>query len=598
MRSSPRLAPDSTHTIQNLGDYSMKSLVVLTLLFCCLTVPALAGEEVPVRFENRDYLGLSVGARNGLDQSHPDGEGGITSPTTGELRDRSNSLIGRFTVIYADEFDATAHIDQIQTGRSLDEADHAAIPGLDMGFLTFSLLDDSRYFVIDKGWESEFGDEFAHGAKGVLYTADGATGGLFTLVSVGQTESIGRVDNYAQGFFNHDLKTIEFRSYVDQVLTSTGFSNLHWGNLVMLVIGCLFIYLGIAKEFEPLLLVPIGFGILIGNIPLPLQIFDAISVYMVDPVTHEYAFNTTGNSVMGLIYFGVRSGLLPPLIFLGIGALTDFSALLSNPKAVLLGAAAQVGIFITFLGALALGFNPANAAAIAIIGGADGPTAIFLSSRLAPSLIGPIAIAAYSYMAMVPIIQPPIMKLLTTREERLIRMKPGRKVAQKEKILFPIAGMVLTALVAPGGLPLLGMLFFGNLLKESGVTGRLSKTASSSMLDVCTILLGIAVGASTSAQVFLTKRSIMIFVLGCLAFAMATAGGVLFAKLMNVFSKTKINPLIGAAGVSAVPDSARVVHHVGQLEDPTNYLLQHAMGPNVAGVIGSAIAAGVFLGIF
>ena len=366
----------------------------------------------------------------------------------------------------------------------------------------------------------------------------------------------------------------------------------------MLCIGMVFIYLGIAKEYEPLLLVPIGFGVLIGNIPLPLHIFNAVSVYMIDPVTHEYAFNTTTNSVMGLIYFGVRTGLFPPLIFLGIGALTDFTALLSNPRSVLLGAAAQVGIFVTFLGAMQLGFSPANAAAIGIIGGADGPTAIFLSSRLAPSLIGPIAIAAYSYMAMVPVIQPPIMKLLTTREERLIRMQPGRKVPRRDKILFPVAGLLVTTLVAPGGLPLLGMLFFGNLLKESGVTGRLAKTASGSVLDGATILLGVAVGASTTAQVFLTRQSMLIFVLGCAAFAVATAGGVLFAKLMNVFSTTKINPLIGAAGVSAVPDSARVVHHVGQEEDPNNYLLQHALGPNVAGVIGSAIAAGVFLGIF
>ncbi|TFG37952.1 MAG: sodium ion-translocating decarboxylase subunit beta [Candidatus Aminicenantes bacterium] len=366
----------------------------------------------------------------------------------------------------------------------------------------------------------------------------------------------------------------------------------------MLAIGVLFISMGIVKEYEPLLLVPIGFGILIGNIPLPLQIFNAVSVYMIDPLTHEYVFNTTTNSVMGLIYFGVRSGLFPPLIFLGIGALTDFSSLLSNPKSVLLGAAAQIGIFVTFLGALKLGFSPADAAAIGIIGGADGPTAIFLSSRLAPTLIGPIAIAAYSYMAMVPIIQPPIMKILTTKRERLIRMKPGRKVSQRNKIIFPIAGMIVTTLVAPGGLPLLGMLFFGNLLKESGVTGRLSKTASTAVLDTATIHLGLAVGASTTAQVFLTRQSMLIFALGCVAFATATAGGVLFAKLMNLFSATKINPLIGAAGVSAVPDSARVVHHVGLEADPTNYLLQHALGPNVAGVIGSAIAAGVFLGFF
>ncbi|MBN2429893.1 MAG: sodium ion-translocating decarboxylase subunit beta [Acidobacteria bacterium] len=368
--------------------------------------------------------------------------------------------------------------------------------------------------------------------------------------------------------------------------------------MIMLIIGGVFIYLGIAKDYEPLLLVPIGFGILIGNIPMPLQLFNAISVYMIDPITHEYVFNTTTNSVMGLLYFGVRSGLYPPLIFLGIGALTDFSSLLSNPKSVLLGAAAQMGIFITFLGALWLGFSPANAASIGIIGGADGPTAIFLSSRLAPSLIGPIAIAAYSYMAMVPIIQPPIMKLLTSKKERLIRMKPGRKVKQIEKILFPIVGMVLTTLLAPGGMPLLGMLFFGNLLKESGVTSRLSKTASSALLDICTILLGVSVGASTTAQVFLNEKSVLIFVLGVLSFAVATASGVLFAKIMNLFVKDKVNPLIGAAGVSAVPDSARVAQMVGRAEDPNNYLLMHAMGPNVAGVIGSAIAAGVFLGIF
>ena len=410
--------------------------------------------------------------------------------------------------------------------------------------------------------------------------------------------SLARISEYAVGVFDRDLATGRLRGYVEQVVAGTGFANLTSANLLMLVVGGVFIWLGIAREYEPLLLVPIGFGILIGNVPLPLQIFDAVSVYMIDPVTHEYTFNTSANSVLGLIYFGVRSGLLPPLIFLGIGTLTDFTALLSNPRSVLLGAAAQVGIFATFLGALQLGFSPANAAAIGIIGGADGPTAIFLSSRLAPSLIGPIAIAAYSYMAMVPIIQPPIMKLLTTREERRIRMQPGRNVARREKILFPIAGMLVTTLVAPGGLPLLGMLFFGNLLKESGVTTRLAKTGGSALLDIATILLGIGVGASTSAQVFLTRQSVVIFALGCVAFAIATAGGVLFAKAMNLLSTTKINPLIGAAGVSAVPDSARVVHHVGQEADPTNFLLQHAMGPNVAGVIGSAIAAGVFLGIF
>ncbi|NLI46854.1 MAG: sodium ion-translocating decarboxylase subunit beta [Acidobacteria bacterium] len=436
------------------------------------------------------------------------------------------------------------------------------------------------------------------GAKGQLLDRQGRQAGLFRVIAVAEHHSVGLVTNIARGVFNRDIHTGEIQNYTDQILTGLGVVNLSYLNLVMLVIGCLFIYLGIAKEYEPLLLVPIGFGILVGNIPLPLQIFDAISIYMIDPLTHEYVFNTTTNSVLGMIYFGVRAGIFPPLIFLGIGALTDFSAMLSNPKGVLLGAAAQIGIFATFLGALVLGFSANDAASIGIIGGADGPTAIFLASRLSPNLIGPIAIAAYSYMAMVPIIQPPIMKLLTTKKERLIRMKPGRKVSKTEKILFPIAGMIVTCLVAPGGLPLLGMLFFGNLLKESGVTCRLSKTASSALLDICTILLGLVVGASTSAQVFLTPRSVLIFVLGCFAFAVATAGGVLFAKFMNMFLKDKINPLIGSAGVSAVPDAARVSETVGLAEDPNNHLLMHAMGPNVAGVIGSAIAAGIFLGIF
>ncbi len=561
-----------------------------------LTVPALtaaAGTPFTVEFDAGTFYRLGVGRADGLIDRTPT----VDEPTRGELRDAAEETVARFSVIRADEFDSIVRIDTLAPGRDLEEADHAAIPALGLDFLTLRHLDSDRFFRLDCGWTDGRTDLTA-GAKGILKTRDGADGALFTVIAVGPDDSIGRIDNYARGIFNRDLTTGVFRGYVAQVVAGLGLTNLHPLNLVMLIIGCIFIYLGIAREYEPLLLVPIGFGILIGNIPLPLQIFDAVSVYMIDPVTHQYAFNTTGNSVMGLIYYGVRSGLLPPLIFLGIGALTDFSALLSNPKSVLLGAAAQVGIFTTFLGALWLGFSPANAAAIGIIGGADGPTAIFLSSRLAPSLIGPIAIAAYSYMAMVPIIQPPIMKLLTTRKERLIRMKPGRTVTKRERILFPIAAMIVTTLVAPGGLPLLGMLFFGNLLKESGVTGRLSKTASTSLLDICTILLGVAVGASTSAQVFLTRQSVLIFVLGCAAFAVATAGGVLFAKFLNLVSRTPINPLIGAAGVSAVPDSARVVHHVGQEEDPTNYLLQHAMGPNVAGVIGSAIAAGVFLGIF
>lgn len=359
---------------------------------------------------------------------------------------------------------------------------------------------------------------------------------------------------------------------------NSGFAHLEWGNCIMILIGIIFIFLAITKDYEPLLLVPIGFGILVGNIP-PITGM-ALSVY--DP-----------GSVLSYLYLGVTKGIYPPLIFLGIGAMTDFSTMLSDPKLILLGAAAQIGIFLTFLGSLFLGFSYSQAGAIGIIGGADGPTAIFLSSMLAPDLLGPIAIAAYSYMALVPVIQPPIMYLFTTKEERLIRMKAPRVVSKKEKIIFPIVAFLVCALIAPGSMTLLGMLFFGNLLKESTVTERLAKTARNALVDTVTILLGFSVGASTQAQTFLTPKSILIFGLGALSFVVATSGGVLFAKFMNLFLKDKINPLIGAAGVSAVPDSARVVQMVGQKEDPENFLLMHAMAPNVAGVIGSAIAAGV-----
>jgi oxaloacetate decarboxylase beta subunit len=304
--------------------------------------------------------------------------------------------------------------------------------------------------------------------------------------------------------------------------------------------------------------------------------------------------------VLNYIYQGVLKGIFPPIIFLGIGAMTDFSTLISNPKLVLLGAAAQLGIFMALIVALCLGFTPQEAASIGIIGGADGPTAIFLSSRLAPTLIGPIAIAAYSYMALVPIIQPPVMKLLVTKKEALIRMKPPRAVSQLEKILFPILGILLTGFISPGALPLLGMLFFGNLLKESGVTRRLADTAKNQMIDAVTILLGLTVGASTQANVFLTSQSVKIFILGAFSFVVATAGGILFAKIMNIFLKEgdKINPLIGSAGVSAVPDSARVSQIEGLKHDKTNHLLMHAMAPNVAGVIGSAIAAGLLMSFY
>lgn len=363
-----------------------------------------------------------------------------------------------------------------------------------------------------------------------------------------------------------------------QFLSNTGFALVDYRQIIMLCVGTLFIYLGIAKHYEPLLLVPIGFGILMGNMPVMHGM--GLSIY-------------EEGSVLSYLYYGVTKGIYPPLIFMGIGAMTDFSTMLARPSLMLLGAAAQAGIFITFLGALMLGFSPGEAASIGIIGGADGPTAIFLTSKLAPKLIGPIAIAAYSYMALVPVIQPPIMKLLTTKKERLIKMREPRKVSKKERIIFPIIGLILSCLLAPAALPLLGMLFLGNLLKEATVTERLADAARNTVIDTVTILLGVTVGASTQGDIFLTKESIGIFVLGALSFAVATACGLLFAKGMNMFLKDKINPLIGAAGVSAVPDSARVVHTVAQQEDPTNYLLMHAMAPNISGVIGSAIGAGV-----
>lgn len=371
---------------------------------------------------------------------------------------------------------------------------------------------------------------------------------------------------------------------VYRFLESTSFANFTWGHGLMLLVGLLFIYLAIRHEYEPLLLVPIGFGILIGNVPFMENAGLQLGIY-------------EEGSVMNYLYQGVLKGVYPPLIFLGIGAMTDFSTLISSPRLMLLGAAAQVGIFATFIGAYYLGFTPAESAAIGIIGGADGPTAIFLSSRMAPHFIGPIAIAAYSYMALVPVLQPPVMRLLTTPAERKIRMKPPRAVSRTEKMLFPVIGLLLTTFITPGALPLLGMLFFGNLLKESGVTKRLADTARTNMIDMVTILLGVTVGASTQATTFLTPQSIMIFVLGAVSFIIATAGGIVFAKVMNLFAKEgdKINPLIGSAGVSAVPDSARISQNEGLKADPTNHLLMHAMAPNVAGVIGSAVAAGLLM---
>ena len=362
----------------------------------------------------------------------------------------------------------------------------------------------------------------------------------------------------------------------------TGFANMTIQHVVMIAIGITFITLGIVKKWEPLLLVPIGFGIIVGNIPM----FPGLNIGIYED-----------GSVLNILYQGVKQGWYPPLIFLGIGAMTDFSALISQPKLMLVGAAAQMGIFGAYLLAMAFGFAPNEAGAIGIIGGADGPTAIFLSSKLAPDLMGAIAVSAYSYMALVPVIQKPIMLLLTTKKERLIKMKAPRPVSQKEKIIFPIVGFILTALVVPSGLPLLGMLFFGNLLKESGVTRRLAETVRGPLIDVVTTLIGLTVGCSTQADKFLSLTSVKIFGLGLLSFIIATTCGVLFVKLWNLFlpEGRKLNPLIGNAGVSAVPDSARVSEVVGLEADPKNHLLMHAMAPNVAGVIGSAVAAGILL---
>ena len=457
----------------------------------------------------------------------------------------------------------------------------------------------------------------------------------------------------------------------------TGFRNCTRGNLIMILVAFVFIFLAVKYDFEPMLLIPIGVGIIVGNIPfiqdsytfdlqgalaalskieiqgnLTFDLTEAQKFFVglfagqdtmncqqaldhfhsmspeqlqaflpagMDPTAPNTAkffdglisqvFNMniqTGvyqkGSVLNYLYFGVRQGIYPPLIFLGIGAMTDFSSLISQPRLMILGAAAQLGVFITFISARALGFDPHEAAAIGIIGGADGPTAIFISTKMAPHLLGAIAIAAYSYMALVPVIQPPIMRLLTTKEERLIKMREPRMVGKTEKVIFPIVGLLLTTFISPSALPLLGMLFFGNLLKESGVTKRLANTAANPLIDIVTILLGLTVGASTQADVFLTVDSLIIFALGACSFAVATFGGVCGAKLMNIFCKegNKINPLIGNAGVSAVPDAARVSEVEGQKYDPSNHLLMHAMAPNVAGVIGSAVAAGIlmsFIGI-
>lgn len=380
----------------------------------------------------------------------------------------------------------------------------------------------------------------------------------------------------------------EFFSFLQNNLadfwTYTGFFNATPGHLVMILVGIAFIYLAVAKEFEPMLLIPIGFGILIGNIPFNMEAGLKVGIY-------------EEGSVLNILYQGVTSGWYPPLIFLGIGAMTDFSALISNPKLMLIGAAAQFGIFGAYMIALEIGFDPMQAAAIGIIGGADGPTAIFLTARLAPELLGPIAVAAYSYMALVPVIQPPIMRLLTTKKEREIKMSQLRPVSKTEKILFPIIIAVIISLLLPSAAPLIGCLMLGNLMKECGVVDRLSKTVQNELMNIVVIFLGITVGATATAEAFINVQTLSILVLGVLAFALGTAGGLLLAKFMNLFlpEGKKMNPLIGSAGVSAVPMAARVSQTVGQEANPSNFLLMHAMGPNVAGVVGSAVAAGILL---
>jgi carboxybiotin decarboxylase len=371
-----------------------------------------------------------------------------------------------------------------------------------------------------------------------------------------------------------------FSESATKIITTTGFSHLAGGDALMIMVACLMIYLAIWKKFEPLLLLPIGFGCLLANIPMSMMA------------------NTDAGGLLNFFYQGVKHEVLPPLIFLGVGALTDFGPLLANPTTLLLGAAAQVGVYITLIGAVLLGFNMHEASAIGIIGGADGPTSIFIASKLAPHLLAPIAVAAYSYMALVPLIQPPIMKMLTTEEERKIKMKQLQPISQTVKIVFPVVVTIVCCLMLPGVTPLLGMLMLGNLFRESGVTARLHETAETHLINIVTILLALAVGSSMTAESFLRIETLKIIVLGLLAFSFATAGGLIFGKIMCKATGGKVNPLIGSAGVSAVPMAARVSQKVGSEADSSNFLLMHAMGPNVAGVIGSAVAAGVFISLF
>ena len=416
---------------------------------------------------------------------------------------------------------------------------------------------------------------------------------------------------------------INFWDGIVKIAKSTGFAGGTWREYVMIAIACLLLYLAIVKQFEPLLLMPIAFGMLLANLPLAglmgdpsYSFFDSLEAakaaavasrhdvaeitYRLDKVTNtmRYGIQTSNGGLLYYLYKGVKLGIYPPLIFMGVGAMTDFAPLIANPSALLMGAAAQLGIFITFIGAKLLGFNAREAGAIGIIGGADGPTAIFVTTKLAPHLLGPIAVAAYSYMALVPVIQPPIMKALTTQKERTIRMGQLRSVSKTELVIFPILVTIIVSLLLPDAASLVGMLMLGNLMRVCGVTERLNKTAQNELCNIVTIFLGLTVGATTKGTTFLTWSTIKIVILGVIAFSFGTAGGVLLAKLINKLSGGRINPLIGSAGVSAVPMAARVSQKVGQQYDPGNFLLMHAMGPNVAGVIGSAVAAGVFIALF
>ncbi len=398
-------------------------------------------------------------------------------------------------------------------------------------------------------------------------------------------------ENITSDIANSGSQQISVIDSFIEFMSGTGFASMTWKTIVMLIVSLVLMFLAIVKGFEPLLLLPIAFGMLLTNLP-GAGLFN--SELFAEGHVHWDKF-AEGAGLLDYLYLGVKLGIYPCIIFIGIGAMTDFGPLLANPKSLLLGAAAQVGIFMTYVAAVLFDFTPAEAGSIGIIGGADGPTAIFLTTKLAPHLLGPIAVAAYSYMALVPVIQPPIMKLLTTEKERKIRMQQLRSVSKTEKILFPIIVTIIVSLLLPAAATLIGCLMLGNLMRESGVVERLSKTVQNELMNITTIFLGISVGATTTADAFLNGQTIVILCVGIIAFGMGSAGGVLLAKLINLFSKNKINPLIGSAGVSAVPMAARVSQTEGLKADPKNFLLMHAMGPNVAGVIGSAVAAGILL---